>query len=173
MKEKITAKKILTNLDAIITGVTLSLCTILVNVNVFMRYLLKKPLTWTEEAVTALFVWTVFIGAAYAYRKHAHLGIDMLVNMFPVKARKVIKLVMALIELFIIVLITIISSQYAYHLLFNRQGVLDPIRTELMRVPKFYAGVAVPIGFILTTCYSIYFLLTDHFGLVKSNKEGI
>ena len=173
MKEKITLKKIITNLDAIITGVTLSLCTILVNVNVFSRYLLKKPLTWTEEAVTALFVWTVFIGAAYAYRKHAHLGIDMLVNIFPEKIRKIVKLIMALIELFIIVLITIISSQYAYHLVFNRQGVFEPLKTELMMIPKIYAGIAVPIGFVLTTCYSIYFLLTEHLGIIKSKKEGV
>ena len=76
-KKKITLGSVLVNLDAIITCVTLTLCTIVVNVNVLMRYFLKRPLYWSEEVATGLFVWTVFIGSAYAYRKHAHLGVDI------------------------------------------------------------------------------------------------
>ena len=65
MKNKITLKTILTNLDAIITGVTLSICVVLVNANVIMRYFFNHPIHWAEEVVTSLFVWTVFIGSAY------------------------------------------------------------------------------------------------------------
>ena len=68
-KKKITLGSVLVNLDAIITCVTLTLCTIVVNVNVLLRYFLKRPLYWSEEVATGLFVWTVFIGSAYAYRK--------------------------------------------------------------------------------------------------------
>ena len=41
MKKKITPKLILSNLDAIICGTTLTLCVILVNVNVIFRYFLN------------------------------------------------------------------------------------------------------------------------------------
>ena len=91
MKNKITLKTILTNLDAIITGLTLSICVVLVNANVIMRYFFNSPIHWAEEVVTSLFVWTVFIGSAYAYRKHSHLGVDILVNILPDKIRKVVK----------------------------------------------------------------------------------
>jgi TRAP-type C4-dicarboxylate transport system permease small subunit len=84
-KKKITLGSVLVNLDAIITCVTLTLCTIVVNANVLMRYFLKRPLYWSEEVATGLFVWTVFIGSAYAYRKHAHLGVDILINILPEK----------------------------------------------------------------------------------------
>lgn len=53
-----------------------------------MRYFLKRPLYWSEEVATGLFVWTVFIGSAYAYHKHAHLGVDILINILPEKIRK-------------------------------------------------------------------------------------
>ena len=43
-KKKITLGSVLVNLDAIITCVTLTLCTIVVNANVLMRYFLKRPL---------------------------------------------------------------------------------------------------------------------------------
>ena len=77
MKKKITPKLIFTNLDAIICGSTLTLCVILVNVNVIFRYFLNNPIKWTDEIVTSLFVWTVFMGSAYAHRRHAHLGVDI------------------------------------------------------------------------------------------------
>ena len=46
-KKKITLGSVLVNLDAIITCVTLTLCTIVVNANVLMRYFLKRPLYWS------------------------------------------------------------------------------------------------------------------------------
>ena len=52
MKNKITLKGILTNLDAIITGTTLTICVILVNANVIMRYFFNNPIHWSEEVVT-------------------------------------------------------------------------------------------------------------------------
>ena len=56
--KKITVTSVLKNLDAIITCVTLSVCVILVNVNVILRYAIKQPIPGCEEIVTGFFVWT-------------------------------------------------------------------------------------------------------------------
>ena len=161
MKNKITLKGILTNLDAIITGVTLSICVVLVNANVIMRYFFNNPIHWAEEVVTSLFVWTVFIGSAYAYRKHSHLGVDILVNLMPPKMKKVIKAVVSVVELLVLIMLTTISGQYVYHLLFSRSGKLKIAKTELLRLPKWWTGIAVPIGFGLSAIYSIYFMVKN------------
>ena len=161
MKNKITLKGILTNLDAIITGLTLSICVVLVNANVIMRYFFNNPIHWAEEVVTSLFVWTVFIGSAYAYRKHSHLGVDIFVNILPPKVKKVVKTVMSVVELLVLIMLTVISSQYVYHLIFNRTGKLKIVMTDLLRVPKWWTGIAVPIGFGLSVIYSIYFMVKN------------
>ena len=161
MKNKITLKTILTNLDAIITATTLSICVVLVNANVIMRYFFNNPIHWAEEVVTSLFVWTVFIGSAYAYRKHSHLGVDILVNILPPKVKKVVKTVMSVVELLVLIMLTVISSQYVYHLIFNRTGKLKIVMTDLLRVPKWWTGIAVPIGFGLSVLYSIYFMVKN------------
>ena len=166
MKKKITLKFILLNLDAIITGVTLTACVFLVNLNVIMRYFLKSPLQWSEEVVTGLFVWTVFIGSAYAYRKHAHLGVDIVVNLMHGKTRAVVQDIVSVLELLILIMLTVISAQYAWNLLFVR-GVYKPAVTDVLRMPKIYTGIAVPIGFGLSTIYSIYFMLADRLHLIK------
>lgn len=166
MKKKITPKFILGNLDAIITAVTLSICVILVNCNVVMRYFLNSPIRWCEEVVTMLFVWTVFIGSAYAYRKHAHLGVDIVVNLMHGKTKAVVRDVIAVVELLVLIMLTVISAQYVKNIIWVR-GVFKPQLTDMLRMPKWYSGIAVPIGFGLSTIYSVYFLLTDKLHLIK------
>ena len=172
MKNKITLKLILTNLDAIITAATLSICVVLVNANVIMRYFFNNPIRWAEEVVTSLFVWTVFIGSAYAYRKHSHLGVDILVNLMPPKMKAVVKAVMSVVELFVLSMLTVISSQYVYHLIFNRAGKLKVIMTDMLRIPKWWTGIAVPIGFGLSVIYSIYFMVKGVRAYLAKKKEG-
>ena len=172
MKNKITPKLILTNLDAIITATTLSICVVLVNANVIMRYFFNSPIRWAEEVVTSLFVWTVFIGSAYAYRKHSHLGVDILVNLMPPKMKAVVKAVMSVVELLVLTMLTVISSQYVYHLIFNRAGKLKIVMTDMLRIPKWWTGIAVPIGFGLSVIYSIYFMVKGVRAYLAKKKEG-
>lgn len=169
MNNKISLKYIMKNLDAVVTGVTLLACVILVNVNVLMRYIIKAPLQWSEEIVTSLFVWTVFIGSAYAYRKHAHLGVDIIVNLVHGRAKEILVFIVSVVELMILIMLTVICSEYAYNLLFVR-GVWKPAVTDILRIPKFFTGIAVPLGFGLSTIYSIYFMLTDRLHLIKKKE---
>ena len=150
-KKKITFKTIVTNLDAIITCVTLSLCTILVNANIFSRYIFNKPIYWAEEVATSLFIWTVFVGSAYAYRNHSHLGVDILVKMFPGKAKNVIQFIISIIEMAVLAMLTYVSAQYVINS-WNRT-------TDVLRMPRWYFSIAVPIGFGWSLLYSIVFFI--------------
>ncbi len=151
MKKKITLKSILLNLDAIITCVTLSLCTILVNANIFSRYLFKTPIYWAEEVATSLFIWTVFVGSAYAYRNHSHLGVDILVKMMPEKAKKVTQFVISIIEIAVLAMLFYVSAQYVVH---SWTRV-----TDVLMMPRWYFSIAVPIGFGWSLLYAIYFFI--------------
>lgn len=172
MKKKITLKSVFTNLDAIITGTTLTICVILVNANVIMRYFFNNPIHWSEEIVTSLFVWTVFIGSSYAYRKHSHLGVDIVINILPKKVKGVVKAVMSVVEFLVLVMLTWISSQYVYHLIFSRSGKLKIVVTDLLRLPKWWTGIAVPIGFGLSAIYSVYFMVKAVRKYLRNKREG-
>ncbi len=161
-KRKITFMSVVTNLDAIITGVTLALATIIVNANVLMRYFFKSPLYWAEEVATGLFVWTVFVGSSYAYRRHAHLGVDILVNALPGRLKSVVKCVIKLLEMLILVMLTYVSVLYVS----NTWNKLS----NTLRVPSWYVAIAVPLGFGLSLLYSVIFLGMDIKAALK--KKG-
>ena len=50
---------------------------------VFFRYVLEQPLSWSEELARYAFVWLSFLGAAMALGKRLHFGVDYFVNKFP------------------------------------------------------------------------------------------
>jgi len=184
MKKKPLFKRIMTNLDAVICGVTLTICVILVNANVIFRYFLNNPIKWTDEVVTSLFIWTVFMGSAYAHRKHAHLGVDIVINLIHGKARSIIEFVMDILQILILVLLTYISAQYVCALIWKRgivfqwvEGALKYVGqikytyTDTLRIPKWYTGIAVPLGFGLSLIYAIYFFLRDRLHLIKAKPQ--
>lgn len=162
-KKKITFKTIVTNLDAIITCVTLSLCTILVNANIFSRYIFNKPIYWAEEVATSLFIWTVFVGSAYAYRNHSHLGVDILVKMLPEKFKKLTQYVISIIEIAVLTMLTYVSAQYVIHS-WNRA-------TDVLRMPRWYFSIAVPIGFGWSLLYAIIFFIQRLTGKSEKKEE--
>ncbi len=163
MKKKITLKSILLNLDAIITCVTLSLCTILVNANIFSRYLFNTPIYWAEEVATSLFIWTVFVGSAYAYRNHSHLGVDILVKMLPGKAKKVTQFIVSIIEIAVLAMLTYVSAQYVKNS-WNRV-------TDVLMMPRWYFSIAVPIGFGWSLLYAIIFFIQRLMGKSTGKEE--
>ncbi len=158
-KKKVTPGTILANLDAIVTSATLFGCVLLVNANIIMRYFFNAPIHWAEEITTSMFVWTVFIGSAYAYRKKEHLGVDIIIKHLPKNISSKLKVVIAILELLILIMLTVISAQYVYHIMFSRSGAWKPALTDLLRIPKWYTGIAVPLGFGLSTIHSVRFLI--------------
>lgn len=73
---------------------------------VFFRYVLESPLSWSEELARYAFVWISFLGAAMALGKRMHFGIDYLVNKFPPRLRAGVELVTnCAILVFVLVLV--------------------------------------------------------------------
>ena len=87
---------------------------LLVIVNVITRKLFNYIIIWSEEIATSCFVYSVFIGAAYAYRKHQHVGVDLLVERLPAGARRVVHLITNALLVIINGYITVLSVQFIH-----------------------------------------------------------
>ncbi len=59
--------------------------TILLLVNVFLRYLFGHPFPWAEEISVLLIVWVVFLGAGLVQKNDGHVAISYIFDLFPVK----------------------------------------------------------------------------------------
>ena len=68
-----------------ITILSMACITILLLVNVFLRYLFGHPFPWAEEISVLLIVWVVFLGAGLVQKKDGHVAISYLFDLFSVK----------------------------------------------------------------------------------------
>ncbi len=73
-------KKFFGEFEIYIGTILLFVMFVLLNVQVFSRYLFHHSLTWTEELSTIIFVWLGYLGASAAVYKQQHLRIDVLLN---------------------------------------------------------------------------------------------
>lgn len=139
------------NPEEFIASILITITTVLVLVNVFLRYCLNMGLYWSEEVATSCFVWSIFIGAAGAYRNGSQLGIDLLVNMLPTGLRRAVKLLVQVILLVINAYIVYLAVQYV--------GRTWQIETSVLAVSTAWVSGSLIVGFGLTTIYTLLHLV--------------
>ncbi|MBW7920861.1 MAG: TRAP transporter small permease [Rubellimicrobium sp.] len=60
---------------------------VMVFVNVVLRYGFNSGIVISEEMSRFFFVWLTFIGAVIAFKEHGHMGVETLVKMFGRRGR--------------------------------------------------------------------------------------
>ncbi len=118
---------------------------IIIGVQVFMRYVMKSSLSWSEEVARYMFIWMVYIGISYGIKTGKHVKIDAAVNLFPKKIRKYVLFLSDI--MFLVFAGIIIKYSYQVAMLIFKLGQTSPGTGILMG----YVYLAVPIGFILVS----------------------
>lgn len=62
--------------DVFLTSL-LAAMVLIVNLQVFFRYFLRAPLTWSEEAARLMLIWLAFLSAAVAVREGTNIVVDL------------------------------------------------------------------------------------------------
>src|SRR4051812_26707984 len=57
--------------------------TLILSVGVVARYVVHRPLVWSDELASTLFLWLGMLGAALAIRRSEHLRMNTVVNKLP------------------------------------------------------------------------------------------
>lgn len=107
MKALMKGIDILNKIVGIVVGLMLGAMSIIIVVQVFCRFVIDYPLTWSEEAARYLMVYTVFIGAPLALRKHKMIAIEIIAESVKPKIRKILRIIVSLVSIvfFIILLV--------------------------------------------------------------------
>lgn len=146
-------KQLLRNFEIIVSGFFLCITVLVVIVNVAMRYLLNSGLFWAEEVATTCFIWSVFIGAAAAYKHKMHIGIELITRFGPVTLQR------TLTVLIDSMMVTINGYIVYLSYLFIQSNTLK--RTPVLDIPAIYVNSALSIGFTLITLHALRFLYRD------------
>ena len=117
----------------------------LVSAQIFMRYVVHSPLTWSEELARMTFVYLTFIGAGLAFHRRENLRLAVLTDALPERPRLRLRAATYVVEVLFIGLVL------AYSVPLLRR--LYPARTPALEwsMDCFYAGVTVG-GAVILVC---------------------
>lgn len=107
---------------------------------VFMRYLANSPFVWLDEMQMICIVWTVSFGASAAFRHGGHIGIDMIVGLFPPAPRKAVGAAVFLVVMFMLGFL----AWNGYGLV--RQQFVNSRVSDVMRLPRGYIYLPLPLA---------------------------
>ncbi|MCP5086753.1 MAG: TRAP transporter small permease [Rhodobacteraceae bacterium] len=89
------AKGVVDRLEETLIAAILGFMTLITFANVVARYGFNSNILWALELTVFLFAWLVLLGAGYAVKIGAHLGVDAVLNMVNAPARKVLGMITA------------------------------------------------------------------------------
>lgn len=81
-------RKMLTHILNGLAGVSFLAMVILTCWQVFTRYILQDPSSWSEELVSYLFAWMSLLGASLITSERGHMNIPVAVERMPLPAKK-------------------------------------------------------------------------------------
>jgi len=130
-----------------------AIMTIIIIIQVFMRYLFLYSLSWSEEVARYLMIWVAFLGASLALKYGFHIGIEFVITRIPEKARVHVNLLAKLSILVFLIFFTIGGFQVSW-------AVRDQDSPALL-FSMGYAYLSAPVGGVFMIIHLLNSLVQD------------
>ena len=112
--------------------------TVTILIQIFFRFVVYRPVPWSEELARYLMIWMGMLGSVIALRKGRHIGVTFLVDKLPARAHKFI---VNLVRLIIIGFMAIIGWEGVGLAIFNATQL-----SAAMEIPMTIPYLAIPVG---------------------------
>ncbi len=117
---------------------------------VFSRYVLSTPSSFTDELAGFLLIWIGLLGAAYVAGKNEHLAIDLLLQKLKgTKKRRLQLFINVIVGVFALFVMVFGGSWLVYTRFYLN------VTSAALALPLGYVYLIVPISGILTMYYTI------------------
>ena len=136
--ESVTALLVLVEIVVLFSGVT-------------TRYVFHKPLVWSDELASILFLWLSMLGAVVALRRGEHMRMTALVDNLQPAARALLDMLATVASLTFLALVMAPAWEYAHEEAF--------IVTPALEISNAWRAGAIPMGMGLMIVVALLRLL--------------
>lgn len=141
---------ILRKTEDIFVGTAILAATIVLFVNIILRYFFSANTSWAEEFIRYAMIWIAFIGSSICFRRGIHVGIDLLMNYFSGKGRIALQIYINLIS--IVFMAFLIKFGIDLVLFSVDTGQITPS----LRIKTFWIYLAIPLGALLSLIHILH-----------------
>lgn len=158
---------VLSEIAGYLSAVALLLATAAMMHGVLSRYLFGRPTVWQTEVSIYLLIFVTFVGAAYGLKHHAHVGVDLLVERLPLRAKLATRIVTAILA--IVVVVVVIWTSYHTWWEAVEGGFRSP---TALRAPLSVAYAILPVGMLLVLFQYLAFVIEGIEALLSGEDQS-
>ncbi|MHC4192288.1 MAG: TRAP transporter small permease [Planctomycetota bacterium] len=114
---------------------------------VLTRFVIRRPLIWTEEVSRFSFVWMVFLGASLGVYYREHFMLEFILERLTTRWRARINLILHVAVSSMAVLLTVVGYEYAI------KGLTEV--SPATRMQMFWIYLAIPVSGVLMLTYLV------------------
>lgn len=165
--------RILNKAEEAAIAILLVSTTLLVFLDVVMRFGFNAGFLWSQELTLHMSAWFVLLGASYGLKMGSHIGMDAFVKLFPTTGRKLLTGIACIISLVFCGLV--IYGSWIYLSKMHKIG----IDLEDLPIPTWIAHSMLLFGFLFLTIrllillYNVIFGDADGFKHADEAKESM
>ncbi|GEM_PF-348511 len=164
------ADRALSRAESFITIVCFALMCVFVIAGIVMRFILKIPNQYGEEASRYLMICGIFIGVSIGVRQKAHLGVTIVAEKLPGKLSKTVFVAAGIIT----TLGYLVLTFYAFRFVRMMYGFGQT--SPAMNVPMYLIYSAILAGLFLSSVRSVMMFWNDYIAaekiLTQSKEES-
>ena len=150
-----------------LAGLMLAAIGIINNSNVFGRYVLSSPINWAEEAMQFLLIGAVFMALVKVTWDGAHIRMDMLLQVLPDGARRVMEFVCDLVMVAVCLGVAWVGLPLVVRLIDYDQ------RSVAAEIPMALPHSMVTLGFVFTALVLLVRMLSGTRHVAVDDEAGL
>ena len=155
-------------LEETILIILLVIMTGVMGIQIVSRYVFQNSLTWSEELVRYMFVWSAFLGIPFCIKHGLSIKVDQFRNLFPIPLQKILMYIDKIIIFFLFLVM------FIYSCLVVKASYLSGQTSPAMQIPMWMVQISVCISSLLSMIRSIQNLLNLVRGKIKlEQKDGV
>jgi len=131
-------------------------CVLVIDVlwQVFSRYILNSPSSFTDELAGYLLIWVSLLGAAYVVGKQEHLAIDLLLQKSPPARKRVFRIIIQSVIMGFAATVLVIGGSWLVYTRFYLG-----VTSAALQLPLGYVYIVLPLSGLIIIFYSIHHLI--------------
>jgi TRAP-type C4-dicarboxylate transport system permease small subunit len=156
------------NIDKVLSWILIVLMAVItVNVlwQVFSRFILQNPSSFTEELARYMLIWIGILGAAYVAGQKLHLAIDLLSTKLQGKSKSFLEIFIQLCIFVFSFFVMVVGGIRLVYITLELNQI-----SAALQIPLGYVYLVLPISGVLMMFYSLYFIV-DETEKFKFNKQ--
>ena len=152
----LTAKNIIDKILSWIVIILMAVITLNVLWQVFSRFVLQNPSSFTEELARYMLIWIGILGAAYVAGQKLHLAIDLLSSKLKGKPKAILEIFIQLCIFVFSFFVMVIGGIRLVYITLQLNQI-----SAALQVPLGYVYLVLPISGIFMMFYSVYFITEE------------